>query len=52
MKILNGKIVECTELELYEYYITRDIADCGIDFYQFINSCKINGTRIINEEKQ
>lgn len=49
MKIINGKIAECTETELYEYYIKRDIALCGISFYQFANSCRINGTRIIDD---
>lgn len=52
MTIINGKIAECTEMELYEYYIKRDIALCGISFYQFANSCRINGTRIIKESDE
>lgn len=49
MKVINGKIAECTEDELYDYYISRDIDDCGIGFYQFMQACKRNDTKIMEE---
>lgn len=49
MKIINGKIAECTEKELYDYYIERDMPMCGISFPQYMLGCQVQGTKIVKE---
>lgn len=51
MKIINGKIVECTEKELYDYYIERDMPMCGISFPQYMLGCQVHGTKIVEESE-
>ena len=45
MKIVKGKIVEATESELYDYYLTRDW-DTVCDFPTYKRLCAENGTTI------
>jgi hypothetical protein len=49
VKIENGKIVEATEVELYDYWLTRGMCD----LYTFQNYkwlCQENGTKITDEK--
>lgn len=51
MKVENGKIVEATELELYDYYLTRE----WYYFYSFTEykyECELNGTKITDKEEE
>ena len=49
MKIKNGKIVEATHAELFDYYLTRDW-DTVMSFPEYMRRCKENGTKIIEKE--
>lgn len=49
MTIINGKIAECTEMELYDYYLQRELDKCGIQFYEFLNACELQGTKVIKD---
>ena len=49
MKIKNGKIVEATELELYDYYLTREWFEV-YSFPHYKRLCKEFGMKIVDEE--
>jgi hypothetical protein len=49
MKIVEGKIVEATESELLDYYLTRDF-DIVVSFETFKDMCKEAGTKVTEEE--
>ena len=49
MKIKNGKIVEATELELYDHYLTREWY-WAYSFPQYKRLCKQLGAKIVDEE--
>lgn len=49
MKIENNKIVEATEEELYTVYLDRGYDDI-MPFTLYLHSCRVNGTKIIEEE--
>ncbi len=51
MKVENGKIVECTEIELFHYYLTRDW-DTVFPFDEYKRRCAANGTKITNAKKK
>lgn len=48
MKIERGKIVEATEPELFEFYLTRGLDDI-MDFRTYLEGCKNAGTKIVEE---
>lgn len=50
MKILNSKIVEATENELFGFYLTREF-DGIMSFPDYMRRCAENGT-VIKEENQ
>ena len=45
MKIVDGKIVEATRDEMFDYYLTRDW-DTVMPFAEFMRRCEENGTKI------
>lgn len=47
MKIENGKIIECTEAELFIFWLKR-WSDM-FDYYTYKEQCQKNGTKIIKE---
>ena len=49
MKIKNGKIVEATESELYDYYLTREWFEV-YSFPHYKRLCKELGAKIVDEE--
>lgn len=49
MKIENGKIVECTDAELFDYWIERFDDVCPYESFKY--ACTANGVRIIEEDK-
>lgn len=49
MKIENNIIVEATEEELYTVYLDRGYDDL-MPFTLYLQGCRINGTKIIEEE--
>ena len=49
MKIENGKIVEATELELYDYYLAREWFEV-YSFPHYKRLCKELGEKIVDEE--
>lgn len=51
MKVKNNKIVEATESELFDYYIKRGFDDL-MPFDTYIESCKRNGTKIVEPKAQ
>ena len=51
MKIENGKIAECTELELYDFYLTRGWDEI-YSFPDYMQRCVANGTKIIEIETE
>lgn len=50
MKVEKGKIVECTEAELFEYYLTRGWDDI-FSFPDYMRRCIENGTKVIADEE-
>lgn len=48
MKIVEGNIVEATESELLDYYLTRDF-DIVMSFETFKDMCKEAGTKVTEE---
>ena len=50
MKIKNGKIIEATEAELFNYYLTSGYAEF-MNFYDYRDRCVALGTKIIEAEK-
>ena len=50
MKIENGKIVEATESELYDYWLSRDFCELySFEYYKWL--CKNAGTKIVNKKE-
>ena len=45
MKVENGKIVEATEEELFEYFLSREFDDI-MDFNAFLEGCRKAGTKV------
>lgn len=50
MEIVNGKITQATQSELYSYYLTREIDDV-LSFQDYLRQMKECGTVIIKEER-
>lgn len=48
MRIQNKKIIEATEAELYDYYLTRGWDDL-YSFFEYKQLCAEQGTKIIEE---
>ena len=44
-----GKVLEATELELFNYYTSANYAGV-MNFNTYKESCKISGTKIVGEE--
>lgn len=51
MKIKDGKIVEATESELFDYYISRGFDDI-MSFKFYMERCESLGTVITKKEKK
>lgn len=51
MKVEKGKIVECTEAELFEYYLTRGWDDI-MSFAEYKDKCIKYGTQVIKVEEE
>ena len=50
MKTKDGKIVEATELEMYDKWLDEDW--CYVyDFEDYLERCKKNGTKIVSIKK-
>lgn len=49
MKIENGIIVEATEMELYDYWLSRGFDDI-YPFNDFIDAMCDAGTKVVNED--
>lgn len=49
MIIENGKIVECTDAELFDYWLKR--FDDAIPYESFKYGCTANGVRIVEEDE-
>lgn len=49
MKIENGIIVEATEAELYDYWLSRGFDDI-YSFTNFMNMMKDAGTKVVDED--
>ena len=49
MVIKNGKIVECTESELFVFWLRR--WSSLIDYYSYKDQCKRNGVKIVQESE-
>ena len=50
MIIENGKIVQSTIPELFEYYLKRGFDDI-MDFNEYMMKCENLGTKIIKDDK-
>jgi hypothetical protein len=50
MEIENGRIKECTEAELFIYWLNN--WSHMIDFYSYKKACQELGTKIKNEEDE
>lgn len=48
MKIENGKITECTEAELFSYYLSRGYDDL-FEFAEYKAACQRAGTTVTEE---
>lgn len=51
MKIIDGKIAECSEGELYGYYLERHIDDMGYSFEEYKVACVRKGTKLVGSAK-
>lgn len=49
METLDGKITECTEAELFSYWLSRGWDDV-MTFSDYLAGCVAAGTRIVGEE--
>ncbi|MCR5336654.1 MAG: hypothetical protein K6E42_08935 [Synergistes sp.] len=50
MKVENGKITECTEAELYDYYLSRGYDDL-FEFAEYKAACRRAGTKVTEDEE-
>ena len=50
MKVVDGKIVEATRAEMFDYYITRDFDDV-MSFSEFLRRCEENGTKVTDKKE-
>ncbi len=50
MKVVDGIIVEATEDEMFDYYLTRDW-DTVMPFAEFLHRCEENGTEIMGKKE-
>ena len=50
VKIADGKIVESTRDEMFDYYLTRDW-DTVMPFSEFLRRCEENGTKITDKKE-
>lgn len=51
MKVINGKIVEATEKELFDYYLTRGWDDL-MPFSEYLERMRVKNVKIIGELSQ
>lgn len=51
MKIVDNKIVEATENELFDVYLRKGYDDI-MSFREFVYRCKMAGTVIIDEKEK
>ena len=51
MTIQDGKIVEATDSELFEYYLTRDW-DLVMSYQDYKRECKERGLKVVDEEAE
>ena len=51
MKIRKGKIAECTEMELFEYWLQRGLDDI-YPFTEYMERISDAGTKIIGDEEE
>lgn len=49
MKIENGKIVEATKVELFDYYLKRGFDEI-YSFPDYCERCELYGTKIVDKE--
>ena len=49
MKTANGKIIEATENELFDYYLEYEW-DIIMSFRDFLQICSSNGTSVVSED--
>ncbi|MBR4401046.1 MAG: hypothetical protein IKT09_05060 [Synergistes sp.] len=49
MNVKNGKITECTEAELYDYWLARGYDDI-YSFPEYEERCKAAGTTVTDED--
>lgn len=50
MKVIDGKIAEATEDEMFDYYLTRDW-DTLMPFREWLRRCKEQGTKVTDKKK-
>lgn len=50
MKIVNGKIAEATENEMFDYYLTRDW-DTVMSFREWMMECESQGTKVTEKKE-
>lgn len=50
MKIIDERIVEATEKEIYKYWLSRDWCNF-YSFYDFLEKMKEAGCTVLDEEK-
>lgn len=51
MKIVNNKIVEATENELFDVYLRKGYDDI-MDFHEFVRQCKRAGTIVVDDKEE
>lgn len=51
MKVVNERIVEATEKELYSYWLTRDYCEF-YSFYDFLEKMKDAGCKVVEEQSE
>ncbi len=51
MKVIDGKIAEATEDEMFDYYLTRD-CDTVMPFREWLRRCEDQGTKLTAKEEE
>ena len=50
MKVVDGKIAEATEDEMFDYYLTRDW-DTVMPFREWLRRCEEQGTKVTDKQE-
>ena len=50
MKVINGKIAEATEDEMFDYYLTRNWDDV-MSFREWMRRCEEQGTTVTDKKE-